>query len=365
MKILLLGEYSGLHQTLAIGLRELGQNVTVISDGDAWKNYDRDIDFKFSEKNRKLDIVIKLLRNIRHLIGYDVVQLINPNFLNLTPKNNLRIFKLLQRFNKNVFLGANGIDYFVAKYSLSGNYTKCVINLPLLKTNVEIKKYINAPLSPEYSKLNIHIASKVAGITACCAEYQIAYNKDFKNKLCFIPLPIQTDLHPYSNTFLSTNEKLIFFLGHYSKRGVIKGTDVLKKVLLELEKNYPEQITVNIAEGVPFETYQHMLDSSNVLCDQLYSYGCGMNGALGLSKGLVVAGGGEDYMYKLFGEEINFPIINLPTTESEIYKTFEALIKEKDTLYRRALRSREFAIKHHNYLNVAKSYLAFWKKMSK
>ena len=33
MKVLLLGEYSNVHNTLARGLRELGHTVTVVSNG--------------------------------------------------------------------------------------------------------------------------------------------------------------------------------------------------------------------------------------------------------------------------------------------------------------------------------------------
>ena len=44
MKILLMGEYSNVHATLAEGLRKLGHHVTVLSNGDFWKNYPRDID---------------------------------------------------------------------------------------------------------------------------------------------------------------------------------------------------------------------------------------------------------------------------------------------------------------------------------
>ena len=44
MKILLMGEYSNVHATLADGLRKLGHQVTVLSNGDFWKNYPRDID---------------------------------------------------------------------------------------------------------------------------------------------------------------------------------------------------------------------------------------------------------------------------------------------------------------------------------
>lgn len=44
MKILLLGECSNLHWTLAQGLRRLGHDVTVASDGSRWMDNKRDID---------------------------------------------------------------------------------------------------------------------------------------------------------------------------------------------------------------------------------------------------------------------------------------------------------------------------------
>ncbi len=46
MRILLLGDYSNVHWTLAEGLRALGHEVCVVSDGDGWKNYRRDVDLK-------------------------------------------------------------------------------------------------------------------------------------------------------------------------------------------------------------------------------------------------------------------------------------------------------------------------------
>ena len=39
MRILLIGEYSNVHWTLACGLRQLGHQVTVLSNGDFWKDY--------------------------------------------------------------------------------------------------------------------------------------------------------------------------------------------------------------------------------------------------------------------------------------------------------------------------------------
>ena len=43
MKILLLGEYSNVHWTLACALRKLGHEVCVVSNGDEWKGYPSDI----------------------------------------------------------------------------------------------------------------------------------------------------------------------------------------------------------------------------------------------------------------------------------------------------------------------------------
>lgn len=43
MKILLIGEYSNVHATLAAGLKRLGHEAVVLSNGDFWKDYPRDI----------------------------------------------------------------------------------------------------------------------------------------------------------------------------------------------------------------------------------------------------------------------------------------------------------------------------------
>ena len=85
MKILLIGEYSNVHHSLATGLRALGHSVTVVSDGDGWKNYPRDIDISRTSTHpwHTLSYLLRLHRLWPKLKGYDVVQLINPVFLEL------------------------------------------------------------------------------------------------------------------------------------------------------------------------------------------------------------------------------------------------------------------------------------------
>lgn len=114
MKILLLGEFSGLHWNLAEGLRALGHDVCVASDGCGWRNYPRDIALDRPTDSLR-DGICCLLRILRHLPGfrgYDVVQIISPYFLRLRSERTLPVYRYLQRHNGKVFLGAFGTDYY-------------------------------------------------------------------------------------------------------------------------------------------------------------------------------------------------------------------------------------------------------------
>ena len=104
MKILLIGEYSNVHWTLAQGLRQLGHNVTVISNGDFWKNYPRDIDV--AREHGKLNgirLLLKLWRLLPKMRGFDVVQLINPMFFELKAERLFFFYNYLRRHNKKMY----------------------------------------------------------------------------------------------------------------------------------------------------------------------------------------------------------------------------------------------------------------------
>ena len=113
MKILLLGEYSNVHATLAEGLRALGHQVTVASNGDFWKDYPRDISLvRRKGKIGGMALLLKIYSLLPKLRGYDVVQLINPMFVELKAERIFPIYKFLRKHNKKVFLCAFGMDWY-------------------------------------------------------------------------------------------------------------------------------------------------------------------------------------------------------------------------------------------------------------
>ena len=113
MKILLLGEYSNVHATLATGLRRLGHEVCVMSDGDGWKDYPRDVDLsRRSGILGKMSFLWRLVKALPRMRGYDVVQIINPMFLELKAERIMPFYRYLRRHNGKVVMGAFGMDYY-------------------------------------------------------------------------------------------------------------------------------------------------------------------------------------------------------------------------------------------------------------
>ena len=94
MRILLLGEFSNVHATLALGLRKLGHDVVVASDGDEWKNYPRDIDLHRPSLKKwdSLRYFLRLNRQFKDFKGFDIVQLINPIFVPLKAERHQSFF---------------------------------------------------------------------------------------------------------------------------------------------------------------------------------------------------------------------------------------------------------------------------------
>ena len=174
MKILLMGEYSNVHATLAEGLRKLGHEVTVLSNGDFWKNYPRDIDLiRKPGKLGGIAYMTRLYTILPKLRGYDIVQLINPIFLELKAERILPIYRYLKQHNRKIILGGFGMDY----YWVSG----CCYNKPLrysdfnmgesLRTNTDAPKERKDWLGTEQERLNRIIAEECDGIVTGLYAY--------------------------------------------------------------------------------------------------------------------------------------------------------------------------------------------------
>ena len=364
MKILLLGEYSNVHATLAEGLRQLGHQVTVVSNGDNWKNYPRDIDV--SRKSGKIGgllLLIKLFLILPRLRNYDIVQLINPIFFELKAERLTWFYRYLRHHNRKMVLGAFGMDWYWVH--------TCTTEKPLrysdfnigtqLRTDASALKEQRDWIGTTKERLNQLIAEDCDAIVTGLYEYDICYKPHFPNKTQFIPYPIHLP-DKYSTTQCS-HSKVSIFIGISLGRSAYKGTDIMLRAAKDLHAQYSHCMKLNIAEGVPFEEYQLMMEGSDAILDQLYSYTPSMNSLLAMSKGIICIGGGEPESYDIIHENELRPIINVEPTYESIHQKLEHFILHPESISQRKKESRQYVIRHHDYLKVAHQYEAFYIKI--
>lgn len=358
MRILLLGEYSNVHATLAKGLRTLGHQVTVASNGDFWKNYPRDIDLSRKEgKLGGLQLLAKVYTHLPLWRGYDVVQLINPMFLELKAERLFPVYKYLRRHNKKMVLCAMGMDWYWVH--------ECTYNKPLrysdfnfgstTRTDAPAVKEQMEWLGTAKEHLNKLIAEDCDAIVTGLYEYQVCYEPYFKGKTHFIPMPIEM---PQSLPSMTDDvcRKVRVFIGISKGRNQYKGTDIMLKAAEDLKEKYPDKMEIVKAEGVPFNQYQHLMDSSDAILDQLYSYTPSMNPLLAMSKGIICIGGGEPENYDILGEKELRPIINVQPSYESVYKELERLILHPQRIPELKKQSIDYVRRHHDYIKVARQY---------
>ena len=367
MKILLLGDYSNVHWTLAEGLRNKGHFVTVVSDGDSWKGYKRDISLKRNgiSKWETLQYLYRVVTTVNRLRGYDIVQLINPIFLQLKAERIYPFYHFLRKYNKSMFLGAFGMDHYWVKTGLdcrTFKYSDFNIGKRARSTDGENNIFIQDWLNGSKGKLNKEIAKDCDGIISGLYEYDRSYRPYFPEKTQFIPFPINfSSITPKEK---ERHEKVRIFIGIQRKRHLYKGTDIMLKAAKRIIQQYPSLCELICVESVPFEKYQSLMNSSDILLDQLYSYTPAMNALLAMAKGLVVVGGGEPENYSILHEKDLHPIINVYPSEDSVYEALYKLIKNPEQISILSSQSIEYVKKHHDHHKVALQYLDFWKKQT-
>lgn len=361
MRILLLGDYSGLHLTLAEGLKNLGHDVTVASDGDGFKNYHRDIDLKRNSSTLK-DTVSNLwtiYSNLKNFKGYDVVQITNPCFTTQNIAINIELYRYLRRHNKKIFLGAFGDDYFWIKACMDQKYKYSEFYIGNKKnTRTKTNSLEQNWLGSKRQDANIEIADSCNGIVACLYEYYEAYRESYSEKLEYIPLPV--DIGEVIPKELPPLDKINFFIGINKARNEFKGTDLLYEVLQQVVLEHRDDVKVTKVESLMYSEYLSRIQDAHVVLDQLYSYSPAMNGLLTMALGKILVGGGEPDMYNLLQEDQIRPIVNVYPDKQDIYNKLESLVLNKETIRERAKDGRSFIEKHHNYMKVAQQYVDFW-----
>lgn len=367
MKVLLLGEYSNVHATLAEGLRQLGHEVTVASNGDFWKNYPRDIDLARPEgRLGGVSLMARIARLLPRLRGYDIVQLINPVCVELKAARILPLYRYLRRHNRRVVLGAFGMDYYWVH--------ECCTRMPLrysdfnlgstLRTNADALAERRDWLDTDKGRLNQFVAADCDAVVAGLYEYWACYHPLFPIKTHFIPMPIRPKtLPPEALCGPAPGAPVRVFIGINRTRSEYKGTDIMLRAAQTVRDRWPGRMELLVAESVPFAQYVQMMEGSDAIMDQLYSYTPSMNPLEAMSRGIICIGGGEPENYDILGERELRPILNVEPTYESVCQVLETLVLHPERIARLKRESVDYVAHHHDYLRVAARYEALYHRL--
>lgn len=366
MKILFLGDYSNLHACLGARLKELGHDVTIVSDGGRYMDTRRDI--LLDRKPGKLGSIqylAKVISLIPRLRGYDIVQLANPHFLTLRPRKIRYFFDILKRNNGSVFLTLAGNDYNFVKKCMEGE----MFRFSEFKVGNEYTEYEKQSgvgrgwTAEDPRRLSEYMMDSLDGGMSVLAEYDMASKPILGERLTFTGLPVDLSELPYAEPDLSG--KVNFFFGIRSGMEVQKGTARLLEMCRKLGREYPDKCSVTRVSDIPLKEYLKLLAKSTVVVDQHYSYSPGTNGFQAMALGKVAATGGQPEFYEYMDEPDRGALIPLSPLKSmdEWYETFRSFVLDPSPIPEMTREGRRIVERHNDVRIVANKFVAHWERI--
>lgn len=375
MKILLVGEYSRLHNSLKEGLLTLGHKVYLNGLNDGFKNYPIDFEIKRKWNSGGLKILKNLIykvlgfdissyltyvqvkNNLDKFSGFDIVQLINENSFLCQPKHEKKIISLLRKNNKKLFLLSCGDDYSSVKYYFENKDQPSILT-PLFKEKASKEEYtpILKYLDKEYKGLHDFIFKNIEGVIASDLDYHFPLLNNPKY-IGLVPNPINSDKIEFIQNPI--NNKIIIFLGININTHTKKGIDYFEKALENIKVKYSQKVEIIITKNVPYTDYINHYDNCHILLDQIYAKDQGYNALEAMAKGKVVfTGAGDEFMkyYKL-QERV---AINAKDDIEYLVSELSFLIENTDEIQVISNFAKNFIKKEHNYIKVAQKYFDLW-----
>ena len=378
MKILLLGEYSRLHNSLKEGFVTLGHEVSIVGCGDKFKQFpvDYSIYARICNDNKIANL---LYRGIRKVIGLDFekiekairfyllipklndyhhVQLINSDALETYPILSRFLYKKLFKNIQSRSLLICGDETPIVDYLIKKEFKYSVLT-PYFEDN-SIEKEFQFPLKyrkNSYRKTFDWLKENCQNLITSDLDYEIPMRK-MGFQTTFIPNPINTDTIAFQKT--ENTGEIVIFLGinrlSYTKKGII----YFEKALEIIQEKHADKIEIIVTENLPYKEYISKYNKAHILLDQVFAYDQGYNALEAMAKGKVVFTGAETEFLNQYHLQEDEVCINAVPDENEIGVKLSFLIEHPEKISKISKNARKFIEKEHDYKVVAEKYLACW-----
>ena len=370
MKVLLLGDYSNYHASLASGLRGLGHDVPVASDGCSW--LEAGCDIKLSRRQNKIGGAW-LYARVQWLLsgrlkGFDVVHVRDPYFIELKPRLLEGIMKRLKRDNGNIFLSSLSTDSLFVRNLCSPSpaleYSEWQIDGHPTEWSLTENSKRHLWLDPALVDYTEAFYGRLDGVVSSLYEYHKVVAANFPSlPLHYAGIPIDTSTLPAPRIRSGRGPVRILCSAHRGRAGE-KGIDLLLPMLKRLEAELPGKVEIITPPNVSLDKFKEILSSVDLVCDQLYSYTPATTALMGMAMGVVPISGGEEDFYRFVGEKELRPVFNPDPRDIEgTYRRLAELVQNPELLRRMSADGPEFVRRHNSSALIAKRFSDAWDKM--
>ena len=359
MKILIIGEFSSFARHLKNGFMGLGHDVTIIMKPDSFKKF----------KSDKNDV----------LYGYNLPLLGHPvkgSARLLTLYWSFRIWLKLRTYHKDApdlifvinscFLSLDtlhsGVSIrFVEKQLTRGSkliMSECGVTPADYYNNTDFWVKKGHQVKFEDRKYSFLLEKSHAIIPTCYTYYDnlmkyANYYRYDTGRVCHaIPLPIT--INKNCKIISCVNRRVVIF--HGIIRPEEKGTPYILEAMKRLQEEMPERVECVCRGGIPYDEYIKLFDRVDILVDQTYGNGWGMNAMIGAMNGkCVLAPCGKENSENMGIQ--NIPFVQIGPDSTQIYNVLKELVLNPERIDAIKLASRQFAEEYCDSKIIAKRYL--------
>ena len=367
MKILLLGDASNYHVALAKGLRTLGHDVTVASNGSKWMKTPRDIDLYRHEHMLSGALLYARMSTVlaSRLKGYDIVQMVSPGFVDLRPSLLERILRRLRRDNGALYLSALGTDAAFVR-NLIGPHP--ALGFSEWREGNALSPWAKSPeaqldkwLKKKLQQYNDLFYNTVDGVVSALYEYHKVIEAEYPHvPMVYGGIPVDRDPLP-AMRIRPDGEKVKILYAVHRSRVAEKGADKLRPLLDRLVEEMPQDVEIVAPPNMPYLDFIRALADADMVCDQLYSYTPATTALLGMAMGVVPISGGEELFYDFIGEDPLRPVFNPDPRDLEgTYARLRELVADRAALRRMSAEAPAFVERHNDAVTVARRFIDFW-----
>lgn len=378
MRILLVGEFSRLHNSLKEGLAILGHEVVLINNGDGFKNFPsnysnravwcesklgnipRQIIYRIIKFDiSKIERGIRFYFHLNKLKNFDVVQLINEVPIQTIQKFEFYLLKKIFNQNKKVFLLCSGVDYMTLNHMLQKKERYSIMN-PYFEEIEEAKQQYNFMfdyLTKTHQKIHRFLYENSSGVIASDLDY-VNPLKENPKFLGMIPNPI--NLTKIKTNEIKNVEKITIFLGINSGNSFKKGVHFFKKALKIIEEKYKDKVNIQITTNIPYNRYIKIYNDCHILLDQVYGYDQGYNALEAMAKGKVVFTGADKEFLAYYNLKEDEVAINALPDVDYLVEKLSFLIENPSKLIEIGQNASQFVKKEHDYIKIAEKYMEKW-----